>query len=131
MSLPTREEMMSIISGNMNKQFEAYVDNVIDEPMIAKMPKKGKITKEEAVPAFGATKLTLSNGATVWVKTTDFAADQVMFYATAPIGKTAYDNSMASNLKVMPLAIESSRLGKFDVNQLQKALAGKQIGSSF
>lgn len=131
MLLPTREEMMSIISGNMNKQFEAYVDNVIDEPMIAKMPKKGKITKEEAVPAFGATKLTLSNGATVWVKTTDFAADQVMFYATAPIGKTAYDNSMASNLKVMPLAIESSRLGKFDVNQLQKALADKQIGSSF
>lgn len=129
--LPTREEMVQVISGAMNKTYEAFVDDVLDEPLIAKMPKKGKVKKSEELPQFGATKLTLSNGATVLVKTTDFASDEVRFAAVADFGKMSYPADQAANVKILPMAYEMSNLGKFSPTQLQKALAGKKVGSEY
>lgn len=128
---PTREEMLQVITSSMNKTYEAFVDDVLDEPLIAKMPKKGKVKKSEQLPQFGATKLTLSNGATVYVKTTDFASDQILFTATADFGKLSFPESQAANIKILPMAYEMSNLGKFSPTQLQKALAGKHVGSEY
>lgn len=130
-TLPTREEMLTVVNDVQNQQYEAYVDDVLDEPLIAKMPKKGSIKSQKELPAFGATELTLSNGAHVYVKTTDFASDQILFSAVAPFGKFAMPQSEASNAKLLPLATEVSKLGKFDANQLQKALAGKNVSCSY
>ena len=41
----TKEEMLSILNNAMNAEYEAYVDEVITDPLIEKMPKKGKIKK--------------------------------------------------------------------------------------
>lgn len=130
-TLPTKEEMFEVVGNVMSQQFEAYVDNVINEPLIAKMPKKGKIKSTKQLPEFGATELTLSNGAHVYVKTTDFAADQILFSAQMPVGKLAMDPSQAADAQMLPLAVEVSKLGNFDNNQLQKALAGKRVSSSY
>lgn len=129
--LPTKEEMQVIISNVQSAEYEAYVDNVLDEPLIAKMPKKGSIKATKEIPALGATELTLSNGAHVYVKTTDFASDQILFSAVAPFGKFAMGQDQASDAKIIPLASEVSKLGNFDNNQLMKALAGKNIASSY
>ncbi len=129
--LPTRDEMALIISNNLNKQFEAYVDDVLDEPLISKMPKKGSIKSTKELPAFGATEMILSNGAKVIVKTTDFASDEILFTAVAPFGSLALDGANASNIKILPTAFEVSKLGNFNINQLEKALSGKNIGSSY
>lgn len=129
--LPTKEEMQVIISNVQSAEYEAYVDNVLDEPLIAKMPKKGSIKATKEIPALGATEVTLSNGAHVYVKTTDFASDQILFSAVAPFGKFAMGQDQASDAKIIPLATEVSKLGNFDNNQLMKALAGKNIASSY
>lgn len=129
--LPAKEEMLQIIETSMSKEYEAFVDDVINEPLVPKMPKKGKITKTEQLPQFGATRMTLSNGATVYVKTTDFAADQILFAATADFGKMSFDKSQADNLQILPMAFEVSKLGAFSSTQLEKALAGKKVGSQF
>lgn len=129
--LPTKEEMQVIISNVQSAEYEAYVDNVLDEPLIAKMPKKGSIKATKEIPALGATELTLSNGAHVYVKTTDFASDQILFTAVAPFGKFAMGQDQASDAKIIPLATEVSKLGNFDNNQLMKALAGKNIACSY
>lgn len=128
---PTREEMMQIISTTMNKEYEAFVDDVLDEPLIPKLPKKGKIKSTTEVPQFGATKLVLSNGATVYVKTTDFASDQILFAATANFGKLSYPATEAANLAMFADAFEVSNLGKFSATQLEKALAGKKVASQY
>lgn len=130
-TLPTKEEMFNIVADVQNAKYEAYVDNVINEPLIATMPKKGKIKSTKALPAFGATEMILSNGARVFVKTTDFASDQILFQAIMPYGKLAMSTDRAAEAKIMPLAVEVSRLGKFDNNQLTKALAGKNIATSY
>lgn len=130
-AIPSKEAVEQLIAGTMSKEYEAFVDDVLDQPLIAKMPKKGKVKKIEEVPEFGATKLTLSNGATVLVKTTDFAADQILFSATANFGKLAYEFDKADDLRLAAAAFECSKLGAFNTTQLSKALAGKQIGSEY
>ncbi|MBD5231638.1 MAG: insulinase family protein [Bacteroidales bacterium] len=130
-AVPSKEAMEGIIANAMNREYEAFVDDVVTEPLIAKLPKKGKITKTEELPQFGATKLTLSNGATVFVKNTDFAADQILFAAVAGFGKANYSEAEVANVNIMPIAFEASNLSGFSPTQLQKALAGKQVSSEY
>lgn len=131
MTMPVKEDMGKIITDALSKQYEAYVDEVITEPLIAKMPKAGKIVKEEKVPGFDATKLTLSNGVTVYVKDTDFKADEIMFNASAPLGKKLFEGKEADNLMLIDNAVELSKIGNFDNVKMGKYLAGKNLSCSF
>lgn len=132
-TLPAKEEMLSILNNAMNAEYEAYVDEVITDPLIEKMPKKGKI-KKEYKGKFGTTVMELSNGAKVIVKPTDYAADQIAFNAFSIGGQfNALENKEAnpSELKLISAAVEASKFGTFDNIKLRKYLAGKNVGISF
>ena len=132
-TLPAKEEMLSILDNAMNAEYEAYVDEVITDPLIEKMPKKGKI-KKEYKGKFGTTVRELSNGAKVIVKPTDYAADQIAFNAFSIGGQfNALENKEAnpSELKLISAAVEASKFGTFDNIKLRKNLAGKNVGISF
>ena len=132
-TLPAKEEMLSILDNAMNAEYEAYVDEVITDPLIEKMPKKGKI-KKEYKGKFGTTVMELSNGAKVIVKPTDYAADQIVFNAFSIGGQfNALENKEAnpSELKLISAAVEASKFGTFDNIKLRKYLAGKNVGISF
>lgn len=132
-TLPAKEEMLSILDNTMNAEYEAYVDEVITDPLIEKMPKKGKI-KKEYKGKFGTTVMELSNGAKVIVKPTDYAADQIAFNAFSIGGQfNALENKEAnpSELKLISAAVEASKFGTFDNIKLRKYLAGKNVGISF
>lgn len=132
-TLPAKEEMLTILSNTMNAEYEAYVDEVITDPLIEKMPKKGKI-KKEYKDKFGTTVMMLSNGAKVIVKPTDYAADQIAFNAFSIGGQfNAFENKEAnpSELKLISAAVEASKFGTFDNIKLRKYLAGKNVGISF
>lgn len=132
-TLPAKEEMLSILNNAMNAEYEAYVDEVITDPLIEKIPKKGKI-KKEYKGKFGTTVMELSNGAKVIVKPTDYAADQIAFNAFSIGGQfNALQNKEAnpSELKLISAAVEASKFGTFDNIKLRKYLAGKNVGISF
>ena len=132
-TLPAKEEMLSILNNAMNAEYEAYIDEVITDPLIEKMPKKGKI-KKEYKGKFGTTVMELSNGAKVIVKPTDYAADQIAFNAFSIGGQfNALENKEAnpSELKLISAAVEASKFGTFDNIKLRKYLAGKNVGISF
>ena len=132
-TLPAKEEMLSILNNAMNAEYEAYVDEVITDPLIEKMPKKGKI-KKEYKGKFGTTVMELSNGAKVIVKPTDYAAVQIVFNAFSIGGQfNALENKEAnpSELKLISAAVEASKFGTFDNIKLRKYLAGKNVGISF
>ena len=44
----TVDEMKAAVAAGVNAKVEAYVDNVKAGPLIAKLPKKGKIVKRSA-----------------------------------------------------------------------------------
>lgn len=129
---PTREQFLKAISNVRAEQLTAYVDNVKDEPLIAAKPKAGSIVKENKNDKLGYTELTLSNGATVVLKKTDFKKDQVMLSAKGFGGSSLYDDKKDfANLKLLDDVIEASGLGNFSHTELEKALAGKIASASY
>ena len=127
---PTEQDMAAAIAAARAEKLEAYVDNVKDEPLLdVATIKKGKITKETENKTFGYKELTLSNGATVILKKTDFKDDEVQMQAFSMGGKSLYGEADYTNLKVFDTAIGMSGLGNFSSTELQKALAGKNVNA--
>ena len=122
---PTREGLLKAISDARTAHVEAYVDNVKDEPLIAQLPKPGKIKKEKHNEQFDFTELELSNGVTVLMKKTDFQKEQVILSGMGPGGESLYGPKDYRNLQLLNNAISASGLGNFSNTELDKALAGK------
>lgn len=124
-------EMVEALQSTLNAQYEAYVDEVITEPLIEKLPAPGKIKSVKDNAEMGTKEFMLSNGVKVILKTTDFKADEVQVKAFRKGGKQAYGKDQADNLKVINLAVELSKLGNFDVNKMKKYLVGKTVSLEY
>lgn len=122
---PTEAQLLGALSEARAEKIEAYVDNVKDEPLMTKLPKAGKITKEEKSKKFGYDILTLSNGVTVLLKKTDYKKDQVIMSGVGGAGNSVYGKEDYANIKAFDSVIDGSGLGNFSLTELGKALAGK------
>ena len=127
---PTEQQMAQAIAAARAEKIEAYVDNVKDEPLVdVTKIKAGKIKKETENKVLGYKELTLSNGATVILKKTDFKDDEVRMEASAKGGKSLYGAADYTNLKVFDEVIGYSGIGNFSSNELTKVLAGKEVNA--
>ena len=127
---PTEESLKKAIAEARAEKIEAYVDNVKNEPLIAEMPKAGKIVKEEAGKKFDYKELTLQNGVKVVLKQTDLKKDQVILSAEGFGGSSLYGEKDYANLRMFDEVVEASGLGNFSHTELEKALAGKIASAS-
>lgn len=125
---PTEAQMQQTINGVRTEKLEAYKDNVKNEPLLdeTKLPKAGKIVKEKENTKFGYKELTLSNGARVILKKTNYKDNEIQFQAMARGGKSLYGKADYNNLKCFDFVMGTCGLGNFSNNELQKALLGKQ-----
>ena len=128
---PTEKELADIVKQVRSEKLEAYVDNVKQEPLMAQLPKPGKIKKTVENKQLGYKQLTLSNGAKVVLKKTDFKDNEILFAAGAKVGYSALEKSDYPSIMLMTEAWGASGLGNFSSTELDKALAGKQAGVSF
>ena len=127
---PTEQDMAAAIAAARAEKIEAYVDNVKDEPLVdVTKIKAGKIVKETENKVFGYKELTLSNGATVILKKTDFKDDEIQMQASSWGGKSLYGPADYTNLKVFDQVIGISGIGNFSSTELSKALAGKEVNA--
>jgi zinc protease len=124
-TLLTADEIKTSIDAAQNAELEAYVDNVKDEPLITEMPAPGKIVNETENTKLGFKELTLSNGAKVILKPTDFKDDEIRYYAESRGGSSLYGEEDWANCKMFDVFMQTCGLGNFTNNELEKALAGK------
>jgi len=131
-------DIKALIKNLDSEKLTAYVDNAITEPLMATMPAKGQIVKESQIQ--GATVWTLSNGAKVVVKPTNFKDDEILISGFAPGGSSVIDNKYVSEIKVMgkdfesilgESALSTGGLGKFSSTDLKKVLSGKNVSMDF
>ncbi len=135
---PTKDGMVKMeeadvindIQNIWNADYEAYVDEVITDPLIAKLPAPGKITATKE-GKYGTTEFTLSNGARVIVKPTDFKQDEVVMTAYRDGGKRSYPASQAANIALIEDVYNLAKMGPFDHTKLEKYLAGKKVSLSY
>lgn len=126
MTVITETDMVGALKAALNKQYEAFVDEVITDPLVENLPQPGSVTSQTE-GAFGSTVLTLSNGAKVIVKTTDFKQDEILFAAFKEGGKNTYSYDDAPIVISIDDVYDNSKLGKFDRIKLGKYLAGKNV----
>ena len=124
---PTKEEVVALLKGMKNLDLKPYVDKVSDEPLMKEAPKGGKIVSEKDGEIYGSTKLVLSNGVTVYIKKTDFKADEIRMKGTSLGGKSLFPDKDALNFAVMDNVIAAGGLGNFSKVDLTKVLAGKKV----
>ncbi len=127
MTYPTEAEVAQLLTEVAAEDITAYVDKVSDEPLIAQEPEGGKVVKTKEAK-YGYKQLTLSNGATVYLKSTDFKADQILMSVVSKGGTALYDAGEAINLSQVTDVIENNGIGSFNTTDLQKVLAGKKAG---
>ena len=125
-SYPTEEELLKVLRAVEEEDIAPYEDAVSDEPLISQDITPGKIVKTKNAK-FGYKKLTLSNGATVYLRSTDFKADDIELFASSKGGTSLYGDEDIINLWQMNDMMDCGGLGTFSATDLNKVLAGKKV----
>ena len=125
--IPTKEEVVADLKAMPTLQVEAYVDKVSNEPLIKEAPQGGKIVSQKDNALFGATELTLSNGIKVYVKKTDFKADEIRMQGFSLGGTSLFDAADKLNYSTMNGVVDAGGAGNFSNVELTKLLAGKKV----
>ena len=134
----SKEEIKDLIKNVDGEKITAYVDKAITEPLMSAMPSKGQIVKEEQNN--GVTVWTLSNGAKVVIKPTEFKDDEILISGFAPGGNSVIDNKYIPEIKLLSKdfemimgesALSTGGLGKFSKTDLKKVLSGKNVSMNF
>ena len=123
--------MASALAAVDAEDIAAFVDEVKAEPLIPQLPAPGKVVSKENLEKWGAEKWTLSNGATVVVKKTDFKADEIVMDAQAMGGTSVLPDEYTATLKFLPMAMYQHGLGEYTYKDMQKYLQGKQCSVNF
>ena len=125
---PTVDGLRDIVNAARTKVGEKWVEETVDRPLVAKMPKAGKI-KKEADAAFGFKELTLSNGIKVYMKKTNFSPNSISLNGWSDGGSALYGDEEIASLKMLGTALGSSCIGGFTKTQLSKLLNGKSANA--
>lgn len=124
---PTKEEVVAQLKGMKGLKVEAYVDKVSNEPLMKEAPKGGKIVSENTNAIYGTTELTLSNGVKVYIKKTDFKADEIQMKGVSLGGTSLFPDNDKLEMSYLNSVIQAGGLGNFSKVDLTKMLAGKKV----
>jgi len=124
--IPSEEQILVAIEYVRTAEITPREEDVLDQPLIERSPRPGRIRQTTQNQNFGTTEWTLSNGVRVIIKTTDFRQDEILMSAHSRGGL-----AKITNLEDLPSAtfatdiVTSNGLGNFSAIELQRALTGK------
>ncbi len=122
---PTDDTLRTALAAALAAPVTPWTDGLAGRELVPTKPAPGKVTSRRTVADVGATVLTLSNGIDVWLKTTDFKADQVMFSAYAYGGASLASEADYPEANLAPVLVQLGGLGGLTPVDLEKVLAGR------
>ncbi len=125
--IPTEAEIESTVLAAQQRKYEAYQEEEVPQTLMNTLPTPGKIVSEKPYGKFGVTEITLSNGMKVYVKPTDYQADQVTMSMRGEGGTSVYGDEDIPNFSFISGSIVEGGVGDFSATRLRKALAGKSL----
>ena len=127
--LPTEAALQQAITSTQQQTYTAYAETQLPTQLISRLPQPGTIVSERPFK-HGFTELTLSNGMQVYVRQTDFTADQVQMTIKGDGGTSLYDDADIPNFSLISSSISEAGVGSFDATTLRKMLTGKSVSVS-
>ena len=125
---PTVDELLAVFARTAKAPVTAYMETVSAEALLANAPPAGRVTGQRVIAGAGVTEWTLSNGARVLVKPTDFKADEILFSAYASGGTSLAPDADFMSASLASQIVALSGIGTFNRVDLGKKLAGQAVG---
>ncbi|MBN9381255.1 MAG: insulinase family protein [Chitinophagaceae bacterium] len=125
--LPDEATVNGWLKAVEEEKMTAYQDDMKGEQLLPVKPAPGKVVDVKQNKALGITEMTLSNGVRVIVKPTDFKNNEIYFTGFAPGGSSLYDDADFQSAANAAGIISNGGAGDFNLVQLGKYLAGKQL----
>lgn len=125
--LPTDAQLLATVDDVKNAQLKPYEDKAAIKTLVEPFKSNGKIVKTEADVKLGTTTFTLSNGAKVTYKKTDFKEDEIVFSAISLGGSSLISNEDIEKTQWAFPALSESGFNKYSKNDITKFLSGKQV----
>ncbi len=123
--MPTKAQVLAKVDAIAGKTIEPYKEIAVDGPLMANKPKPGSITKTEKTDAIGVTTWTLSNGARVIWKATDFQNDSISLRGFSPGGHSLVSDEDFPSARFASSIVSAGGAGKHPEVAITKLLAGK------
>ncbi|WP_291132749.1 M16 family metallopeptidase [Flavobacterium sp. UBA7682] len=120
----TEKEVLAAITVNAN-DLKPYEDKAVASSLLRNPVKAGSIVKKETNDKIGATTLTLSNGAKVTYKKTDFKNDEILLEAVSFGGTNLYSNEEIKKTQFANGGLAEAGFSGLDQNDIDKFMAGK------
>ncbi len=127
---PTEAQIRDVFRRVAASTIKPWTETVSDGALVAKVPVAGRVVAEKRYDAIGMTEWTLSNGVHVYVKPTDFNADQILMSAWSPGGVSLAPDSAVFRTALTAGVMANGGVGDFSLVDLNKKLSGKVAGVS-
>jgi zinc protease len=125
--VPNETEIRNLLTEVQQQNIDAYADETSSEPLMKSVPVAGKIAKRKKITEADATEWTLSNGAKIVVKQTDFKDDEILFTGYSWGGSSLYPQSDNISASFASTIMDMSGIAEFKLNTLKKMLSGKEV----
>lgn len=126
-NLPSEETILALIGEVDNMNLSPYEEKLLAENLIDDLPITGKIEKITKIESIDVSEIVLSNGVKVFVKSTDFKNDEIVFSATGKGGVSVYGDEDHYSASYAGVLVNIMGIGDFSPSDLRKILAGKSV----
>ena len=125
--LPSDSQVVALWDTVIAEQTTKYQDTVVATSLMAKKPVAGRVVDKQFNQALNSHYWTLSNGAKVILKQTDFKKDQILFAATSEGGSSLIDDTAYVQTQLSAPAVDYMGIAEFDQVALNKFMQGKKF----
>ena len=123
--IPDEKAILGVFSEVDRLAVTPWVDEVRDEPLVARVPPKGSVVQEISIPEIELTTWKLSNGVTVQLKPTDIKNDEVLLGGISFGGHSLVSDADFLNASQAAVIAREMGAGAFSPTELGKKLSGK------
>lgn len=123
------QDVLTILDQVKTKNIAPYSEKSIRKNLIENKPTAGNILKTDKNEQYNITTLTLSNGAKVHYKKTDFKDNQILFSTFSFGGQSMYTTKENRQTSLANNALTEAGIGGLSKVDLQKLLAGKSVSA--
>lgn len=130
--IPSEDEVRKVLEKVKTISIEPHKDIAVENNLIKNIPKTGSIVAVTVNDKLNFKTMTLSNGAKVTYKKTDFKNDEILFDAYSPGGYSLYSDKDYFNSIFANAGFSQAGVGGFSLNDLNKILSDKntRVGTS-
>lgn len=125
--MPTEGELRATLDRQASVKPAAWVEQGSALVLMDKRPAPGKMVSKRTIDSLGVTVVKFANGVEVWLRPSDFKADEIVFSAYAKGGLSLADSSAFAAAWLAPFAVSDNGVGGHRNTEMKKLLAGKIV----